>query len=202
MANVLIVDDHALVRAGLMTVLGMSRGMEVVGEAENGRRALALARQFQPDLVTMDLHMPVMCGADATRQIVAECPGTKVLVVTTYCTSDEIGRALEAGAHGAVSKTISNDELTRAANRILAGRSYIGEDVFRILQSDPIVPNLSPRQREVLEAVARGLSNRDIAILLGISIDMVKEHVNAIFVKLGVANRTEAVAFAIRKHIL
>ena len=202
MANVLIVDDHALVRAGLMTVLGMSPGMAVVGEAENGRKALALARRFKPDLITMDLHMPIMCGADATRQIVEENPNVRVLVVTTYCTSDEIGRVLEAGAHGAVSKTTSNDELRRAVERILAGHPYLGEDVARILKTDPPVPSLSPRQSEVLESVARGLSNRDISILLGISIDMVKEHINALFVKLGVANRTEAVAFALRKHIL
>ena len=202
MAKVLVVDDHALVRTGLKTVLGMSSGLVIVGEAENGLKALAMARRFRPDLVTMDLHMPVMCGADATRRIVAESPGTRVLVITTYCTSDEIGRALEAGAHGAVAKTVSNRELRRAAARVLAGDSYVGEELVSILRTDPPVPRISPRQREVLESMARGLSNREISVLLGISLDMVKEHVNAVFAKLDVANRTEAVALALRKRIL
>jgi len=137
-----------------------------------------------------------------TRQLLAKAPDSKVLILTTFGTSDGITHALEAGAKGAIMKNCDFSELVSAIKTVAAGDQFISPDVARIMSKDPPVAPLSKRQEEILHSIIRGLSNPDIARQLGISLDMVKEHTEALFQKIGAANRTEAVAIALRKHLL
>ena len=200
--RVLIVDDHKIVRAGLAALLGTEKDIEVVGFAENGRDAVAQAMKLQPDVVIMDLMMPVMDGAEATAEIHQTLPQVKVLILTTFGTSDGIAHALSAGATGAFMKNADNADLAAAIRRVRRGEQAISPEVSRQLELDPPIPDLTPRQKEILDSMIRGLSNPDIAKLLGIRRDGVKEHINAILQKIGASNRTEAVAIALRKHLL
>ena len=150
----------------------------------------------------MDLMMPEMDGTEATRMLLQKLPETKVLIFTTFGTADGIGHALEAGASGAVNKNVDLSELVAAIKTIANGGRVLSPEIEQILSEHPPLPELSTRQAEILHSITRGLSNDDIARQLGISVPMVKEHVNAIFAKLGAANRAEAVAIALRKHLL
>lgn len=200
--RILIADDHAVVRMGLAALLGAQAGLEVVGQARNGEQAVAEARRLRPDVVVMDLMMPKTDGIDATRRLRREAPGAKVLVLTSFATSDEIARALEAGAAGAVLKSAANAELVRAVREVAAGREAVSAEVRDLMRADPPVSGLTGRQTEVLQSLARGLTNRDIAAQLGLSARSVEEHVNHVLEKVGAANRTEAVAIALRKKLL
>ena len=200
--RVLIADDHKIVRAGLAALLGTEKDIEVVGFAENGRDAVAQTMKLQPDVVIMDLMMPVMDGAEATAEIHQTLPQVKVLILTTFGTSDGIAHALSAGATGAFMKNADNADLAAAIRRVRRGEQAISPEVSRQLELDPPIPDLTPRQKEILDSMIRGLSNPDIAKLLGIRRDGVKEHINAILQKIGASNRTEAVAIALRKHLL
>ena len=200
--RVLIVDDHKIVRVGLAALLGTEKDIEVVGFAENGRDAVAQAMKLQPDVVIMDLMMPVMDGAEATAEIHRTLPQVKVLILTTFGTSDGIAHALSAGATGAFMKNADNADLAAAIRRVRRGEQAISPEVSRQLELDPPIPDLTPRQKEILDSMIRGLSNPDIAKQLGIRRDGVKEHINAILQKIGASNRTEAVAIALRKHLL
>ena len=200
--RVLIVDDHKIVRAGLAALLGTEKDIEVVGFAENGRDAVAQAMKLQPDVVIMDLMMPIMDGAEATAEIHQTLPQVKVLILTTFGTSDGIAHALSAGATGAFMKNADNADLAAAIRRVRRGEQAISPEVGRQLELDPPIPDLTPRQKEILDSMIRGLSNPDIAKQLGIRRDGVKEHINAILQKIGASNRTEAVAIALRKHLL
>ena len=157
---------------------------------------------MHPDVVIMDLMMPGMDGTETTRQLLAKVPESKVLILTTFGTSDGIAHALEAGAKGAIMKNCDFGELVTAIRTIAKGEEYISPEVKRIITKDPPIAPLSPRQAEILQSIVRGLSNPDIAKQLDISLDMVKEHTEVLFQKLGVANRPEAVAIALRKHLL
>ena len=200
--SVLIVDDHAMFRMGLKSILGTCREIKVIGDASNGKAAVTQAKKLQPTVVIMDLLMPEMDGVEATRQILASAPGTNVLILTTFGTADGISHALDAGAKGALLKTAELAELKTAIQTISSGRIYVSDEIKRIMDSDPPLPPLSRRQREVLESIVNGLPNACIADKLGISLEMVKEHVKALFAKLNVSTRADAVAIALRKHLL
>lgn len=200
--KVLIADDHTIVRAGLTALLGTEKDIEVIGEAKNGAEAVSNAVGLQPDIVIMDLMMPKMDGVEATKELLRKAPSVKTILLTTYGTSDGIAHALKAGARGAVLKNADNSELAKAIRIVAQGGDYISPDIRQQLAADPPVPDLTPRQSEILESMVRGLTDRDIAALLGLSPESVSEHVGAIRQKIGAANRTEAVAIAMRKYLL
>ena len=202
MTKILIVDDHAILRMGLMSLFSGLKGFEVVGDAANGKDGIRKARETNPDVVIMDLMMPDMDGIETTRNLVEALPTAKILILTTFGTSDGIARALEAGALGAIMKSADFKELANAVRIVASGKRYISDEIARTLREDPPLPALTPRQTQILEAIVRGLSNPEISRALDISIPSVAEHITAIFQKLGAANRTEAVAIALRKHLL
>ena len=200
--KILIVDDHAILRMGLASLLNSKGDIAVVGDAANGTCGLRKAQKLKPDVIIVDLMMPGMDGCETTRMLIAQDPASKVLILTTFGTSDGITHALEAGAKGAIMKNCDFEELTTAIRAVAAGREYVSPEIRRIISRDPPVAALSPRQAEILHSIVRGLSNPDIAKQLGISLDMVKEHIETLFQKIGAANRAEAVAIALRKHLL
>ena len=200
--KVLIADDHAIVRTGLSMLLEAQGGFDVVGEVENGTDAVRLALRLKPDVVVMDLMMPEMDGIAATREIKAKAAGAKVLILTTSTVSDDLSRALNAGADGAIMKSAANAELVAAIRDIAAGKRTVSPEISRLISQDPPLPELTPRQKDILASMVRGLTNKDIARELGIRSDGVNQHIMAILEKLGAANRTEAVAIALRKHLL
>ena len=200
--RVLIADDHTIVRLGLLTLLGAEKDIEVVGEAKNGEMAVKEALRLRPDVVIMDLMMPKMDGAEATAVLHERLPETKVIILTTFGSSDGIAHAIESGAAGALMKTADDAALISTIRSVAGGKTVISPDIKRLLAEDPPIPVLTTRQAEVLQSMMRGLTNRDIAKQLGIRQDGVNEHVAAILAKIGAANRTEAVAIALRKHLL
>ena len=200
--NILIADDHAIVRMGLASLFSTQDGLSVVGDAEDGEAAVRKTLKLKPDVVVMDLMMPKKDGATATAEIHAVLPDVKILILTTFGTSDGIVHALNAGALGAIMKSSPNSELVSSIRAIAKGKRAISEEVERLLEEDPPAKALTPRQMQILEGLVRGLTNQNIATQLGIREDRVKGHVNSIFTKLGAANRTEAVAIALRKHLL
>lgn len=200
--KVLIADDHTIVRIGLTALLNAERDIEVVGEAKNGNMAVKEALRLNPDVVVMDLMMPIKDGAAATVEIREKLPTAKVIILTTFGASDGIAHALEAGAAGALMKTADDALIVSTVRDVVAGKTVISPDIRRMMAEDPPVPNLTERQAEVLQSMTRGLTNRDIAKQLGICQDRVDEHVAAIFKKIGAANRAEAVAIALRKQLL
>lgn len=202
MIKILIIDDHAILRMGLVSLFSGLKDFEVVGDASNGKDGIRLAQERKPHVVIMDLMMPEMDGIDTTRALTDVMPDAKVLILTTFGTSDGIAHALEAGALGAIMKSADFTELAEAIRTVAAGKRYIAREISRILHDDPPLPALSPRQLQILSAIVRGLSNPDIAKALKISTPVVAEHITAIFRKLGVANRTEAVALALRKQLI
>ena len=200
--KVLVADDHAIIRIGLKSVLDYETDIEVVGEAKNGIEAVQEAERTQPDVIIMDLVMPRKDGVSATREIHDRLPDTKILILTTFGTSDGIAHALEEGASGAMMKTADDEKIVSAIRRIARGETYISPDIRRQLEENPPVPKLSPRQTEVLSKIANGKSNKEIAAELGIRIDSVEDIANALYAKLSVSNRAEAVDIAHRKHLL
>ena len=200
--KILIADDHGIVRAGLASILGFEDDILIIGEASNGLQAVAQCKALKPDVIIMDLMMPQLNGVEATVRIAREQPETKVMILTTYGSADDIGRALEAGAAGAIIKTVSNDTLVAAIRQIAAGGSYIAPEIRRMLKSDPPAPKLTDRQREILVMATRGLTNEDIATALDITSSGVKHCLSSIFAKLHVANRAEAIAYAMRKKLV
>ena len=200
--RVLIADDHSVVRMGLASLLGTAKNVEVVGEAINGDEAVRKTLKLMPDVVAMDLVMPRKDGVAATEEILAAAPETKVLILTTFGTSDDITRALKAGATGAIMKSATNRELLAAVQSVAQGRRFVSAEVEGILANDPPIPELSQRQREILESIARGLTNKEIAAALDISLESVKSHVKVILEKLEASSRTEAATIAQRKNLL
>ena len=200
--KILIADDHTLVRMGISALLSSQRDMAVVGQAANGAEAVSEALRLRPDIVIMDLMMPVKDGIAATGEIKRALPDTEVLVLTTYTTTDGIANALSSGARGAVFKSDANDELLTAIRAVAGGQKFVSPAIKRLFASDPPADPLSPRQSDILKGIVAGKSNVDIANDLGISPTVVRDHTSVIFEKLGVSNRTEAVAIALRKHLL
>ncbi len=197
-----VIDDHAIMRMGLVALLNTRSELEVVGEAGNGPSGIKQSLKLRPDIIIMDLMMPNMDGVETTRLLIEKWPEAKVLILTTFGSADGIAHALKSGARGAVMKSAEFDDLLYAITEIVAGRTFVSPEIEQIISKDPPVPELSARQSDILHSVTRGLTNEDIAKQLNISLQMVKEHLRALFDKIGAANRTEAVAIALRKHLL
>ena len=200
--HVLVADDHKIVRLGLAALLETEPDLALVGEAENGVQAIRLALEQKPDVVIMDLMMPKKDGVEATREILAHLPGTGILILTSYGTSNDVALALEAGAAGALMKTADDAQIASVIRKIASGGRYVSPEIKSSLRTAPAIPVLSPRQAEILKQLTLGLTNKEIAQNLGIRKDGVEDHINIIFNKLGAANRTEAAAIALRKHLL
>jgi DNA-binding NarL/FixJ family response regulator len=203
--RVLIVDDHPIVRSGIASVLASQPDFEIVGEASNGADAIEAARRVAPDLVLMDLRMPVQNGVDATAGILAERPATRVVVLTTYASDGEVLRAIEAGAVGYLLKDVPHDELFRALRAVARGERYLAPVVTERLMSrwqQPARSSLTDRELDVLRCVARGDGNKQIAASLGIAEPTVKAHLVHIFEKLGVENRTSAAKVARERGLI
>jgi DNA-binding NarL/FixJ family response regulator len=206
--RVLIVDDDDLMRAGLRGVLASDDAIEVVGEAADGRDAVYRARLLRPDVVLMDVRMPVLDGISATRALLAASPDSKVVIVTTFEQDDYIFGALNAGASGFLLKRTRPEELIAGIHTIAAGDALLSPSVTsrvigRMAQhpapdasSDARLSELTPREREVLELMARGLSNGEIAAALVIEESTIKTHIKRVLAKLGVRDRVQAVIFA------
>lgn len=200
--KVLIADDHSVVRMGLSALLDAEDDITVVGEAKNGEEAVREALRTSPDVVVMDLVMPKKDGIVATAELHEKLPSARVIILTSYSTSDGIAHAIKAGAVGALMKSTENEPLIEAIRAVAAGRQVIPGNIRRLMSEDPPVPELSPRQREILASITLGLSNDDIAKKLGIGTASIKTHILALFQKLGAATRAEAVAIALRKQLL
>jgi DNA-binding NarL/FixJ family response regulator len=219
--RIIIADDHVLVREGIQAMLESEPDLEVIGEAADGREALELCRELCPDLVLMDVRMPVMDGLEATREIKRECPEASVLMVTTYESSDYLFEAIKAGAAGYVLKNVSKPQLSNALRRVLSGESplnqelamemlqrFIAEEKPRTKQTSEEPPGklldeaLTGREVEVLQLLASGLTNQEIGRKLVISAGTVKHHVRHIVSKLGVSDRTQAAVRAVELGLL
>ena len=200
--KILIADDHAIVRIGLSALLKTESDLSVVGGAKDGEEAVAEALRLNPDVIVMDLMMPKKNGVEATAEIHERLPGTKIIILTTFAASDGIKHALDAGATGAVMKTAEDAELVSIIRAVAAGDTVISDEIQQLLTEDPPAEELTPRQMEILESVTRGFTNADIAKQFGIREQSVKEHISTILAKIGAANRSEAVAITMRKHLL
>ena len=200
--KILIADDHMIVRLGLAALFSHEKDMQVLGEAEDGLQAVYMAQKLHPDVIVMDLMMPGLDGVGATRKIKELSPDTRILILTSYSTSDGIAHALDADADGAVLKTSDDASMLTAIRTIAAGERFVSTEIQNLLAVDPPAKELSPRQKDVLDSMIRGLTNKNIAEQLGIGEGRVEAHINAIFSKINAANRAEAVAIALRKHLL
>ncbi|HEV2582687.1 MAG TPA: response regulator transcription factor [Ktedonobacteraceae bacterium] len=206
-ARLVIADDHELARAGLRTMLIGQHGMELLAEAKNGREALEFCRRLHPDLALIDVRMPDMDGLATCRSIKQESPSTSVILVTMHENPHYLVEALRAGASAYVLKDVTQRELLATIRRVLRGESVLDPDiVMRVLghmtgetslQSELLAVQLSPREREVLQLLAQGLTNREIARALTVSASTIKIHVEHILAKLGVSDRTQAAVRAI-----
>jgi len=203
--RILVVDDHPIVRSGLTSVLASQADFDVVGEATNGDEAIAAAARLSPDLILMDLRMPVRNGVDASAAILAARPSTRIVVLTTYVSDGEVLRAIEAGAVGYLLKDVPHEELFRALRAVARGERYLAPVVTERLMAQwqqPARASLTDRELDVLRAVARGEANKEIAASLGISEPTVKAHLVRIFDKLGVENRTSAARVARQQGLI
>ncbi|MGM1017210.1 MAG: response regulator [Actinomycetota bacterium] len=208
MIRILVADDHPVVRSGIVGLLALDEGLEVVGEAQDGIEAVALAQRLRPDVVLMDLRMPGMSGAEATAAIIDAAPDIRVLVLTTYESDDDILGAIEAGASGYLLKASPHQEIVAGVRAVAGGRTVLAPSIAATLVSrmrvdaEPPRPQLSPREREVLRRVAAGRSNPEIARDLFIGEATVKTHLLHVFEKLGVSDRTRAVTLALELGLL
>jgi DNA-binding NarL/FixJ family response regulator len=200
--RVLVADDHPVVRTGLAAVLVQQDDLQLVAEAENGERAVALYREHRPDVCLMDLRMPVMDGVEAIRTITTEFPTARILALTTYEGDADIRRALEAGARGYLLKDMLLTEVIGAVRAVSRGERVIPNVVAARLAEFPERTDLTERELEVLQLVARGLSNKEVARAIGRTDETVKIHLKNVFAKLGVADRTEAVTVAITRGLI
>jgi DNA-binding NarL/FixJ family response regulator len=195
-------DDHPLVRAGLAAVIGGEAGMSFLGEAANGQEAVALYRLLRPDVMLMDLRMPMMDGVAATRAIVREFPDARIVALTTYDGDEDVHQALEAGARGYLLKDMLRTEVLATIRSVYRGQRSIPAPVAaRLAEHTPRI-ELTEREREVLQLVARGLSNKQIADSIGRTEGTVKVHLKNIHEKLGVDDRTGAVTTGLRRGII
>jgi len=210
--KVLIVDDHTLVRAGIRSLLALVNDIEVVGEASDGKEALEIVRQLKPDVVLMDLAMPVMGGLEATRRLRREFPEIRVLALTQYDDSEYVIPIIEAGARGFITKMSAFSELAAAIQAAYRGDSYLSSTAATALIEEyqqKIVPDgedpyqqLNDREKEVLKLVAEGHTTREIAEMLIISPKTVEWHKNRLMNKLGIHSKTDLIKYAIRKRVI
>jgi two-component system NarL family response regulator len=200
--RVLIADDHPVVRAGLAAVITQEPDLEIVAQAEDGERAVALFREHQPDIVLMDLRMPQVGGVEAIDRITAEFPGARILALTTYEGDADIRRALRAGARGYLLKDMLLSDVITAIRTVLRGERVIPAAVATRLAEFPERSDLTERELEVLHLVGRGLSNKEVAKVIGRMDETVKIHLKNIFAKLSVGDRTEAVTVALARGLI
>ncbi len=204
--RILITDDHGVVRQGLRMFLSLEPDLEVVGEASNGREALALARELRPDVVLMDLLMPVMDGIQATEAIRAEMPEVEVIALTSVLEDTAVSGAVRAGAIGYLLKDTDAEELKRAIQAAAEGRVHLAPEAAARLMREVRAPespdDLTERETEVLRLLARGHANKQIANSLFVSEKTVKAHVSSILMKLGVQSRTQAALHAVRTGLV
>ena len=198
----LVVDDHPVVRAGLVALISEQSDMTVVAEAANGQAAIEAFRQHLPDVTLMDLRMPVMSGSEAVAALRREFPASRFIILTTYEGEEDISAALRAGAQGYVLKGMTGDELLYAVRRVAQGFRYIPQAVTERLDGSIYASRLTSRETQVLQLIVKGLSNREIAAQLGITEGTVKSFVNSILGKLGVRDRTQAVTAALRRGLV
>ncbi|MCX5561334.1 response regulator transcription factor [Streptomyces sp. NBC_00038] len=211
-ARVVVTDDQTVVREGIVMLLGLLPGIEVVGAAGDGDEAVALVAELAPDVVLMDLRMPRCDGVEATRRIRAEYPGTQVVVLTTYEDDESLFPALRAGARGYLTKDAGGDEIVRAVRSVLSGEAGLSPSVQRRLlerlsEPEPVTPpeppdGLTARETEVLLLIAEGLTNQEIARALHVSTATVKTHINNLFAKTGIKDRAQAVRYAYGKGLV
>jgi len=200
--RILVADDHFVVRMGLTALVNTEPDLEVVGEAVDGAQAVAAFDKHKPDLVLMDLRMPVKDGIRATAEIRAKYPNARVLMLTTFDGDTDIHRAMEAGAQGYVLKNTTGDKLIPALRAVAAGQRWIPKEIATRLASRNLFEDLTPRELQVLEQMAKGLANKEIADVLKITGHTVKDHLKSILGKLHVADRTEAVTVALQRGII
>ncbi|MER8153574.1 response regulator transcription factor [Streptomyces sp. NPDC094472] len=224
--SVLIADDQQVVRGGLVLLIGMLDGIEVVGAARDGAEAVELTERLRPDVVLMDLNMPVLDGVAATAALRERVPGSAVLVLTTYVDDDSVFPALRAGARGYLTKDADDDEVETAIRHVHAGRTWLDPVVQARLVAalqpgqaaptatpphppgsarrgaDPLPDGLTPREAEVLALIAQGLSNAEICARLVVGQATVKTHINRIFAKIGATDRAQAVGYAYRNDLV
>ncbi len=200
--RLVLADDHAVVVMGLEAVLSLEPDLEIVATADDGRAAVEAYRRERPDLILLDLRMPDMDGVEAARCIRREFPEAKVLFLTSYETEDEIQQALASGAAGYALKRSKAAELVQAIRTVAGGGTWIPERLVRRAKEAADAPVLSERQREVLSLVSKGLSNKEIAEVLGFTESGTKQHLRQIFTKLGVTGRAEALSEAMQRGIL
>jgi DNA-binding NarL/FixJ family response regulator len=198
----MIVDDHPLARVGIATVVGQQPDMMIVAEAEGGPRTLAPYREHRPDVVLMDLRLRGESGTRLTSGIRAEFPQAHVLVISNYDGDEDIQQAIEAGAMGYLFKSVVEDELVDAIREVHAGRRYLPKGVAARLHENESGMRLTRREDEPLELLGKGLSNRELGEVLGVSEDTVKTHLKSLFRKLEVSDRAEAVHEAIRRGFI
>jgi len=199
---VMLVDDHFVVRSGLVASLELEEHLRVVAEAERGEEALPLYEAHRPDIVLMDLQLPGIDGIEATARLCEADPCARVLVFSTFARDDEILAAFEAGAGGYLQKSAGRDELIQALTVVAAGGSYLPQGLAERLAGLQLGPSVTTREREILALIARGRANKEIAAALGIAEDTVKRHISNIFQKFEVSDRAEATAEAIRRGIV
>lgn len=200
--KIMIVDDHFIVRSGLVASLELESDLVVVAECESGEAACQSYPETSPDLILMDLQLPGWSGIQTTAQLIQIDAAARVLIFSTFARDDEVQAALDAGALGYLQKTAERSELITAIHRVAAGDRHLSASLEARLKSLQIGPNITLREREILALIARGQANKEIAAALGISEDTVKRHISNLFNKLGVKDRAQATAEAIRRGII
>lgn len=200
--RILIVDDHFIVRIGLLTSIETDPALEVVAEAGTGTLALELYRQHRPDVVLMDLRLPDLSGIDATAVLCREFPDARVIIISSFESPEEIYRAYQAGARGYLLKDVLGEELFRVIKAVAAGEKHVPDAIARSLAEHSSANDLTERELEVLQLLVKGLSNREIGHLLGFSENTAKFHLKNILTKLDVSDRTEAATAAFQRGIL
>jgi two-component system NarL family response regulator len=200
--TVLIADDHPIFRTGLRTLIDEQADMMVVGEAANGREAVALFTRYRPDVTIMDLRMPDLDGPAAIRAVLKVHPGARILVLTSYDGDEDVERAAEAGAAGYLMKDTFAEGILDAIRDVDAGELLFDEEVAAKLAHRDATPSLSPRELTILELIARGLSNKEIQASLSIAEGTLRNHLKRIFDKFGVTDRTQAALIGIKRGLI
>lgn len=200
--RVLVVEDHNVVRQGLVALLNVADGLTVVGEAGDGLEAIDQFRKHQPDITLMDLRLPRLSGVEAIQRIRSESPQARVIVLTTYDGDEDIYRALKAGARAYLLKGMTSEELITTIRAVHTGKSHIPPAIAEKLAARMGTEDLTPREFDVLEQIVRGKSNKEIATELNVSEATVKTHINSLLGKLGVTDRTQAATAAIQRGIV